>query len=168
MPGHHSYQVTTPLPSTWLPFLSLLHSIHHCSQTMTKLLFCKKTLSFAKHDEKRSTHYSWQTAVFANVCSNWKYGEKSSLRLSKDRLPLVNAFCEKVFHETLTNHDESLSTHYWCFVAVSSYICFCGCSQTVCSGLYLVPSHACIAHDLVPGMTRLFIGTHTWLNSSPR
>ncbi len=36
---------------------SPIHTSRHCLQTITKLLFCEKKLSFAKRDEKRSTHY---------------------------------------------------------------------------------------------------------------
>ncbi len=72
---------------------------------MIKLLFRKKKLSFAKRDEKKSTHYSSYIVIFANMRSNWKYGEKSSLNSSKNRIlqQLANAFSEKVFYKTIAN-----------------------------------------------------------------
>ncbi len=54
-------------------FFQVLHcsplpTICGCLQTMTKLLFRKKKLSFRRLDEKKSIHYLSQTAVFTNVC----------------------------------------------------------------------------------------------------
>ncbi len=79
-----------------------------CSRTITKLLFREKN-RVLRNATKRGLHtirhrpqFLWMcVAVFANVYSSWKYGEKSSLNSSKTAYPA------KVFHEmlaSLTNH----------------------------------------------------------------
>ncbi len=91
-----------------------LYATCHCLRTMTRLLFCRKKLSFAKCDEKRSTHYLSWTTVFTNVCSNRKYNEKKFFKFVRKLPTTVNAFCES-FSRNAHKFNESLFTHYSCF-----------------------------------------------------
>ncbi len=116
---------------THSPFEEII-LVHMKSATHYSLLFADseattfswKKFCSAKHDEKRSTHYSSWTAVFAYVCSNWKYPwmrHKKYLFVFVKRPPtLVNTFPKKVFHKALTNHDKSHFMHCSHFARVSS------------------------------------------------
>ncbi len=76
---------------------------------------------FATREKKRSTHYSSWTAVFTNVCSNWKYREKSSLNSLKKPPTLANVLCKTLTN--LTNHSLHIIrvSHEFCpFVPISS------------------------------------------------
>ncbi len=76
-----------------------------------------------KYDENTSTHYLSSTAVVANMNFVHKYPllQRKKYFVFVKRLPIpVNVFYKKVFHETLTNHDKSLSTHYSHFARVLS------------------------------------------------
>ncbi len=88
-----------------------------------KTTFSLKKLSFEKRDEKRSTHCSSQTQVFANVCRNGKYGKKSSLNLSK------TAYSSECIIQNAHESDEPLSTHYshsaWISFVRSFFILVC-------------------------------------------
>ncbi len=76
------------------------------------------------------------TLVFANVYSNRKYKEKSSLNSSKKKLPiLANAFCEKAFCETLTSLTKSVYTLFAFRKDFVRSFLFYHCLQIVCSEL---------------------------------
>ncbi len=96
-----------PAYGTWF-VIGPLHTICRCLRTTMKLLFYKKKIEFRKMWQKEvTTHYLSYTSIFANVCSNWKYGEKSSLSSSKNRLLRQTHFEKKFFAKRLrivTNH----------------------------------------------------------------
>ncbi len=92
---------------------------------------------------KSATNYS---SLFANKDKTTFSQKKVLCVFHSDRLPWWmhrSAFCEKVFLKMLTNHDESLSTHYSCFARVSLFCqcfvissVFCRWSLILYSGLY--------------------------------
>ncbi len=129
---------------------SPLHTVRHCSQTITKPLFLKK-MSFVKRDEKRSTQYLSWAAVFANVCSNWKYPwiRRKKFVVFVKRLPTPQThFTKKRFTKCsriMTNH--SLHT-----IRVSHefhpFVLFHHCSHLVRSRLFTKRSQIMANHSL--------------------
>ncbi len=79
----------------------------------------RKKKSFAKSDEKGSTHYLSQTPVLANMLQKRKIRRKKFFDFVKKQPTPENTFCEKVFRETLTNMT-NYSTHYPQFARISS------------------------------------------------
>ncbi len=115
-------------------WLSTLKPAAHCSSLFAnndKTTFSRKKLSFAKRNEKRSTHYSSYTPVFANVCRNRKYDEKSSLNLSKTRLLWRTHFAKRSRIQRITLY--TLFAFRTNFIRV---FLFRHCLRIVCSGLY--------------------------------
>ncbi len=95
--------------------------------------FFTKKLSFVKRDEKRSTHYSSLTAVFANVCSNWNCGEKSSLNLSKNLLLGRTHFAKRFIPKCSQMWRITLYTLFAFRTNLVHSFLFHHCSQIVCS-----------------------------------
>ncbi len=99
---------------------SPLHTTRCCLRTMTKLLFREKNWVL-RNVMKRGVHTIFCRLQFSQMCVATENTTKF-FEFVKRPPTLVKAFREKVFRKTLMNHDESLSTHYLCFIAVLSFV----------------------------------------------
>ncbi len=112
-----------------------LHTIRVSHEFRLFVLFCpclRIACGKLNITKTQSTYCSLSTAVFTNMNFVQKYSllqQKKCFVFVKELPPLANAFCEKVFHKTLTNHDKSPSTHHLhiCtkFVILSVFIVIC-------------------------------------------
>ncbi len=82
-----------------------------------KTTFSWKKLSFVKHDESTSTHYSSLTTVFVNSFTTMK---RVVCVCHGDHLP--QRMLQTAFHKNVFKHDKSLSTHYSHFARVLLFI----------------------------------------------
>ncbi len=106
---------------------SPLHTICHCSWTMTKLLFHEK-IKFRETWQKEVYTLFVTDPSFCKCVEKRKIGRKKFFAFVKKLPTPANAFCEKVFRKMLTNlTNHSLHTirvsHGFCpFVLFSSWL----------------------------------------------
>ncbi len=129
---------------------SPLHTIHHCSRTMTKLLFCEKNWVLW-NVTKRDLHTIRHKSQFLRRCV-----------ATENTMKKVLSFCQKTanFGKCISRRTFSQNAHkswqitlYTQFVFRSSFVglsIFRGCSWIVCSELkklikidYRVPKCPC-------------------------
>ncbi len=130
--SHHPFDVSSKNSSVERSVMkSPLHTIHHCSQPMTKLLFRKKKLSFVKPDQKRSTlHTIRHRPQFSQTCVAIENTAKKVLWIRQKTAYSGERNLRKSFSQNTRKTDELLSTHYSHFAY--SFL-FRHCSRIVCS-----------------------------------
>ncbi len=129
-------------PSDWevqsvVHFLTIspLHTVCRCSQTMAKLLFCEKKLSFMKHDEE--THTIHHRLQFLRMCVATEKMVKKVLWVRQKTAYSGECILWKSFLRNA--HKPWRIILCTLFMFRNSFVVlsiFCGCLWIVCIGLY--------------------------------